>query len=77
MFGKATMLHRILRENNLKIQQSVSVGDEARDVEAAQSIGMKTVAVTWGFARASDLIHLKPTAIVNTPAELLSWLEEF
>jgi len=76
MFGKASMMHRLLRENNLKVKQSISIGDEVRDIEAAQSIGMRTVAVTWGFARLTDLESLNPTAIANKPLELMDILEE-
>jgi phosphoglycolate phosphatase len=76
IFGKATMFHQLLRDNNLKINQTISVGDEVRDIEAAQSIGMRAVAVTWGFAREVDLKNMKPTALTNSPKELLSILEE-
>jgi phosphoglycolate phosphatase len=70
------MFHQLLRDNNLKINQTISVGDEVRDIEAAQSIGMRAVAVTWGFAREVDLKNMKPTALTNSPKELLSILEE-
>jgi phosphoglycolate phosphatase len=75
VFGKASMLHQLLRENSLKVQDVVSVGDETRDMEASQSVGMRTVAVTWGFAREEDLASLKPTAICKNPDELLATLE--
>lgn len=76
VFGKASMLHRLLRENKINLKDCVSIGDELRDLEAAQSIGMKAVSVTWGFSSEVDLAKLKPYALVNTPAELLSVLEE-
>lgn len=75
MFGKASMLHQLLRENNLKINQAISVGDEVRDIEASKSVGVRTVAVTWGFARTANLELLKPTAVAHTPRELLNILE--
>jgi len=75
VFGKASMLHQLLRENSLKVQDVVSVGDESRDIEASKSVGMRTVAVTWGFAREEDLEALKPTAICKNPNELLATLE--
>jgi phosphoglycolate phosphatase-like HAD superfamily hydrolase len=75
VFGKASMLHQLLRENDLKVDQTVSVGDETRDIEASMSVGMRTVAVTWGFARETDLEALKPSAICKTPNDLLATLE--
>jgi phosphoglycolate phosphatase len=75
MFGKAAMLHQLLRENNLKIEQAIAVGDETRDIEAAKAVGMRAVAVTWGFARESDLKAIRPNAMIDTPTELLAKLE--
>jgi phosphoglycolate phosphatase len=77
VFGKAPMLRRLLRENNLDPDNALYVGDETRDVQAAQSIKLRVVAVSWGFARLADLQAHKPTALARSPAELLSLLEEF
>jgi len=76
LFGKAPALRRLLRENNLQPKDAIYIGDELRDVEAAQSLKVKIVAVSWGFARLSDLEKLKPTRMVHSPAELLTALEE-
>ncbi len=76
MFGKAPALRRLLREQNLELKQAIYIGDELRDVEAAQSVDVRVVAVTWGFARRSDLSDAKPTFMVDTPAELMGVLEE-
>ncbi len=76
LFGKAPALRRLLRENNLDIKDAVYVGDELRDVEAAQSLKLRSIAVTWGFARPADLKALKPTAIANKPKDLVRILEE-
>jgi phosphoglycolate phosphatase len=75
MFGKAAMLHQLLRDNNLKVNQSISVGDEVRDAQAAKSIGMRTVAVTWGFAKKEDLVEVEPSYVIDTPDELINKLE--
>lgn len=76
-FGKAPILRKLLRSNNLDLKDSVYIGDETRDVLAANSIKMRVVAVSWGFARLSDLEAKKPTAIAHSSDELLSLLEEF
>lgn len=76
LFGKASMLHRLLRENNLKVNQAVSIGDEVRDIEAAQSVGMRCLAVTWGLSSSKDLRDLKPTAVADSPKDIISILEE-
>ena len=76
LFGKASALKRLLREQKLQKDSTIYIGDELRDVQAAQSIGMRVVAVTWGFARPSDLEALQPSALADTPARLTQILEE-
>jgi phosphoglycolate phosphatase len=76
LFGKAPALRSLIKEQNFDVNNCVYVGDELRDVEASQSLGMRVVAVSWGFARTSDLEQLKPTALVHSPQELLRVLEE-
>lgn len=55
MFGKAPALRRLLREQHIETRKAVYIGDEVRDVQAAKSLGVRVIAVTWGFARAADL----------------------
>ena len=76
IFGKAGMLHKLLRDNNLKAAQATMVGDEVRDIVAAQAVGVKSVAVAWGLSSYADLVAMKPTAVVSSVSELLAILEE-
>lgn len=76
VFGKAGQLHKLLRDNNMKAKESVAVGDEIRDIVAAQAVGMRVVAVTWGLCNQDDLAKFKPTAIARNTSELLGILEE-
>jgi phosphoglycolate phosphatase len=76
LFGKGPALRQLLRDQNIDIKNAVYVGDELRDVQAAQSIGLRVVAVSWGFAGRHDLQAAKPLALVDNPAELLRVLED-
>jgi phosphoglycolate phosphatase len=76
LFGKAPALRRLLKEHQLELKDTVYIGDELRDIEAAQSIKLPVIAVTWGFARSSDLEAQQPAALANTPADLIRILEE-
>lgn len=76
MFSKASGLRHLFKEQNLDIKQAVYVGDELRDVQAAKAIGLRAVAVTWGFANPKDLRAAKPSSLANTPDELMRILEE-
>lgn len=76
LFGKAPALRRLLRQQRLELKDAVYIGDEMRDVQAAQSIGMRVVAVLWGFARPESLVRLKPTAVASDPQHLMQILED-
>ncbi len=76
LFGKAPALRRLLREQNIEAKDAFYIGDELRDVQAAQSIKLPVIAVTWGFARRSSLVAQKATALAHTPQEIIALLEE-
>jgi phosphoglycolate phosphatase len=48
----------------------VYVGDDLRDVQAGRAAGMRTVAVTWGYAD-SDPRDWGADDVVDTPADLV------
>lgn len=76
VFGKAPALRRLLKEQHIQPGDAIYVCDELRDIEAAQSAGVRTVAVSWGFARRRNLVAKRPTALADTPSELMRILEE-
>lgn len=75
-FGKRRAIRRILRRNSLRHEDAVYVGDEARDVIAAKEAGVRIIAVSWGFDKRHILEALKPTAIADKPADVITILEE-
>jgi phosphoglycolate phosphatase len=76
LFSKAPALKKLLSEQKIELKNAIYVGDELRDVEAAQSIDLRIVAVTWGFASMANLKDKKPTALADNPTQLLGILEE-
>ena len=55
VFGKASRLRGVCRALRVSAAQSAFVGDEPRDVEAAQAAGLRMLAVGWGYAAPSAL----------------------
>jgi 2-phosphoglycolate phosphatase len=54
----------------------VYVGDAERDIVAGRAAGMRTVAVRFGYlADGEDPAAWNPDGIVDSPTELLDWLE--
>ena len=74
IFGKSSVLKRIVRERNLELNYIIYVGDEMRDIEAARQTGIEVVAVSWGANTKKALAALRPTYLVDKPSELLSLL---
>lgn len=70
LFSKTAALRRILRRNRLQLTDCVYVGDETRDIEACQALGLRVIAVEWGFADPRFLAEHQPTALVKTPQDL-------
>ncbi len=73
--SKTKSLRRLMRREELVPAISVFIGDEFRDCEAARSVGMPWIAVTWGFSREETLRKLNPAAVAHKPSELLELLQ--
>lgn len=74
VFGKAKMLRKVLARNRLDQAQVIYVGDEGRDIEAAKRVGVKCVAVGWGFNSSELLAKHHPDALVQMPDELVAYI---
>src|SRR5688572_16722304 len=49
LFTKSGALKKVVRKNNLVLEDCVYIGDEVRDIEAARHAGMKCISVSWGY----------------------------
>lgn len=76
LFGKAPALRRLLIAYKINKKDAVYIGDELRDVEAAQYLKLPIIAVTWGFAKPDDLINQKPTFLANQPQDLIKIIKK-
>lgn len=71
LFGKHRLIQRILRKNDLAPGNVLYVGDEERDIHCAQTAGVRSVAVTWGFNTRKVLSEAAPDHLCENPADLL------
>jgi phosphoglycolate phosphatase len=74
VFGKARALKRLIRRARLDASGVYYIGDEARDVDAAAAAGVRSIAVSWGYADRGALVCHTPTHIIDRPEELLRLL---
>ena len=54
----------------------VYVGDDRRDVDAGRAAGMRTLAAGWGYLGSGEAVGAwNADAVIESPAELLAWLD--
>lgn len=70
MFGKAAKLRQALRRCSVPPRQTIYIGDEIRDAEAAAKAGMAFGAVTWGQHGAEIFRPQKPAHIFTAVREI-------
>jgi phosphoglycolate phosphatase len=71
IFAKAAALRKVARKNNLSLSDCVYIGDEVRDIDAAQHAGMPYVVCSWGYNSRKALQSAHAETIINQPKELL------
>lgn len=64
-------LSKLCITEDVKPNQAVMVGDRKFDVLAAKSFGMKSIAVTYGYAVDGEWDNLKADAFVSSPTEII------
>jgi phosphoglycolate phosphatase len=76
LFGKDKIINRAMKEYQLKVEEVIYVGDETRDISAAQQSKIRMVSVAWGFNSPTILALHKPDFLVHNPTELLKVVAE-
>lgn len=71
LFGKHLLLKKIVKQRQLNKNEVLYIGDETRDVEACQKVGIKVAAVCWGMEPESTLTKAKPSYLLTNPRQLL------
>ena len=71
IFKKAKHIRKLMHKHGMKRRDTVYVGDETRDIQAARLAGVKVVSVTWGFNAESILRKRRPNFLIHKPVELL------
>ena len=69
---KLEAVQRIIKENDLDLQNTFFVGDSNHEIDVAKKVGIKSVAVTWGFTSEQKLRSRNPDYVAHNPAELKS-----
>ncbi|MCW3836413.1 HAD hydrolase-like protein [Sphingomonas canadensis] len=75
LFGKAPKFRRVLRKLSVSPAETLAVGDETRDVDAAREVGMRCGSVLWGYASEAVLAKHRPDVMFRAPDEILAFVK--
>jgi len=75
IWSKNRSLKTMTKENHLNCSHVIYIGDETRDIIAAQKAGIRSVAVTWGYNSHKALKAHHPDHLIHSPQALLQLLE--
>jgi HAD superfamily hydrolase (TIGR01549 family) len=71
LFGKDEKINKVCKKLSLNKKETIYIGDETRDIEAAKSAKVTSGAVTWGFEGEALLKKANPDFIFRKPQDLL------
>jgi phosphoglycolate phosphatase len=74
MFGKHWKFRRVARKLGAKPSETICIGDEIRDIEAAKAAEMDSGAVIWGYALPGALRAAGPTHLFHSIEEMMQLL---
>jgi phosphoglycolate phosphatase len=70
VFSKTSRLKKIIRMSGKKQSETMYIGDEIRDLEAAQKAKVTFGAVSWGYNKSSSLAERSPDKLFATLQEI-------
>lgn len=68
--NKLEAVQKIIKDNNLDLQETFFIGDSNHEIDIARKTGIKSIAVTWGFTSEQKLRENNPDYIATNPEEL-------
>ncbi len=71
IFGKHAVLQELIKKYGLKKEETIYVGDEIRDIKACRKVGIRIIAVSWGYNTAVALSRETPDFIAKNPADII------
>jgi phosphoglycolate phosphatase len=71
-FSKKEKILQALAKYGIDKQNTCYIGDTSGDIKEAQAVGIKTIAVTWGWHSREMLAAARPDHLIDRPEELLT-----
>ena len=70
--NKAKKIEAIIRKNRFRKSRVVYVADHVQDIEVAKQVGIRSIAVSWGYNQSEALKRERPDFLAHRPNELIS-----
>jgi len=70
VFGKQSKLKKILKKSGIPAVDAFCIGDEIRDIQAAQKVKIPFGAVAWGFTKLEAFQAHSPSEMFASVAEI-------
>ncbi len=70
IFGKQSKLKKVLKQSGVEAEDAICIGDEIRDIQAAQKVNMSFGAVAWGYTNVEALREYAPTEVFTRVGEI-------
>jgi phosphoglycolate phosphatase len=77
LFNKSRHIRHQIHKRNLLEHNCIYIGDETRDIKAAQDNKIPVIAVTWGLQPGALLEKHHPYYLLDTPENLLRLITSF
>ena len=74
LFGKRSKIKKLLAQSGFTVEESMLIGDEIRDAQAALQTGVAFGAVSWGYSTMSALLNVGAQEYFFDPRELATKL---
>ena len=70
LHDKTDDLIQLIKDEKLKLNETVFIGDTVHEIECAKAANIKSIAVSWGMNTPSILKTAQPTYLVHSTKEL-------
>ena len=70
VYNKIQVIPELMKKHNFKPEESIFVGDMVHDVETGKAVGIKTIALTWGYNSRSKLLIANPRFLIDNIKEI-------
>ena len=75
--SKEKKLLRILSETKKSSDEVIFITDTLGDILEANTVGVASIAATWGFQKKETLAQGAPFGFANTPSDIISLVEAY